>query len=431
MLDYEELFHVSCIIMVALSVVMGTMLILNMRHGLPRRTTLTRFSALLYLVMFLYSVTMLIEQYLYGEPGLLNRIGFHCACFNDYLLCGLFPYAGSGVMLFFADPNREKKGIRCFLHALMLLQIVLLIFSQFTHLFYSIDEYNIYHRSEAYFLSLILPGLMLLTDVWVLLRCRSEMRKNDWNAFTIILVLSLIAVVLQIFFINVVPVSIMICTLLLHIFFSERQMEDAYRQQQENLKLRSEIMLSQIQPHFLYNSLGAIADLCDTEPQKAKQTTLQFSKYFRGVMESLNTQELIPFERELDQTRLYLELEQVRFEDALGVEYQIDCTEFELPPMCLQPLVENAVRHGIRRNPGGRGTVILSSTEGPDCYEITVRDDGPGFDPRRQTEQDRVRVGIANVRERLRLVCGGSLEIDSEPGKGTAATIRIPKPQEG
>ena len=106
---------------------------------------------------------------------------------------------------------------------------------------------------------------MLLTDVWVLIRSRNEMRKNDWNAFSMILGITVIALALQGFFVNVVPISAMICTLLLYIFFSERQIEDAYRQQQENLKLRTEIMLSQIQPHFLYNSLGAIADLCDTE----------------------------------------------------------------------------------------------------------------------------------------------------------------------
>jgi LytS/YehU family sensor histidine kinase len=309
--------------------------------------------------------------------------------------------------------------------------MLMLIIAQITNLYYYIDELNIYHRSESFVISLIIPGLMVLTDVWVVFRFRNQMRKNDRNAFAVILAIILIALVFHAFFLNIVPLAALLCTLLLHVFFSERQVEDAYRQQQENQKLRTEIMLSQIQPHFLYNSLGAIADLCETEPQKAKQTTLQFSKYFRGVMDSLNKRELIPFTQELEQTRLYLELEQVRFEDALQVEYRIECTDFDLPPMCLQPLVENAVRHGIRRNPGGRGTLLLTSAERPDCYEITVCDNGQGFNPKREPERNRSHVGISNVRERLRLVCGGSLELDSEPGKGTAATIRIPKGQEG
>ena len=431
MLNYEELYWAACIIMVAMSMVMGTMLVLNMRFGLPRRTPLTRFSALLYAVMFLFALTILVERQLFGKPGQFSHILFSVACFNDYLLCGLFPYAGSGVLLYFADPKKEAKGIRWFIHGLMLLHILLLTVSQFTNLYYSIDEGNVYRRGAGFLISMLMPGLMFLTDVLVLVRWRNRMQRNDRNAFAVVLAITLAAMVLHAFFLNIVPVAAMLCTLLLHIYFSEKQLEAAYRQQQENLKLRTEIMLSQIQPHFLYNALGAIADLCDTEPQKAKQTTLQFSRYFRGVMDSLNTRELIPFERELDQTRLYLELEQVRFEDALRVEYQIGCTDFELPPMCLQPLVENAVRHGIRRNPGGRGTLILASAEGPDCFEITVRDDGPGLDPGAQPDRNRSHVGISNVRERLRLVCGGSLEIVSEPGKGTAATIRIPKRQEG
>ncbi len=124
---------------------------------------------------------------------------------------------------------------------------------------------------------------------------------------------------------------------------------------------------------------------------------------------------------------MYLELEKIGFEDALQVEYQIECGEFELPPMCLQPLVENAVRHGIRRNKGGRGTVTVSSRERADCWEITVSDDGPGLDLQKRPDSQQIHVGLNNVRERLRLLCGGSLSLKSEPGKGTAATVRIPK----
>lgn len=431
MLTYEAVYRAASIIMVATSVIMGAMLLMNMRYGLPHKSPLTRFSGLLFAVMFLYGLTILLEGRLYGRPGKMSHFLLSVSFFSDYLLCGLFPYAGSGVILYFADPGRKFKGIRSFLHALMILHIAILIVSQFTDLFYRIDGENYYHRGEFFWISLIPPGVMFLTDAWVLFRDRNQMRRNERNAFAVILAITLISVVFHAFILNVIPLAAMLCTLLLYVFFAEKQVEDAYRQQQENLKLRTEIMLSQIQPHFLYNSLGAIADLCDHEPQKAKQTTLRFSRYFRGVMESLNTQELVPFEQELNQTKLYLELEQVRFEDALQVEYRIGCMDFSLPPMCLQPLVENAVRHGIRRNPGGRGNLSLISAEKADCYEITVRDDGPGFDPERKPDRERSHVGISNVRERLRLVCGGSLELVSEPGTGTAATVRIPKRQEG
>ncbi len=431
MLKYEDLYLSACFIIVVMSGIMGMMLFLNLRHGLPRKTTMNRFSGLLYLVMFFFGLTILIERFLFGKPGEVNRVLFYIVCFNDYVLCGLFPYAGSGVLLYAADPKKESKGVRRFLHGLMLLHIVLLLVSQFTGLYYSIDAGNIYHRGRGFLLSMVTPGLMLGTDVWILLRFHKNMQQNERNAFWVIAAIMAAGMGFHAVFLNVVPLAAMLCTLLLHVFFSEKQVEESFRRQQENQRLRTEIMHSQIQPHFLYNSLGAIAELCDTDPQKAKSATLQFSRYFQGFMESINTQETIPFEQELAQSQRYLELEQLRYEDALRVEYQIDCLDFLIPPMCLQPLVENAIRHGIRRNPGGRGTVTLTAAERSDCYEVTVRDDGPGLSPRREQDRERIHIGLSNVRERLRLLCGGSLELRMEPGKGAAAIIRIPKHLEG
>ena len=231
--------------------------------------------------------------------------------------------------------------------------------------------------------------------------------------------------------ITIVAMSVVMSVMLMYIVVLEKRIAVACRQQQEHVKLQTEFMRSQIQPHFLFNALGSIAELCDTEPQKVKQTILQLAKYFRGILDMLNSQELIPFEQEFNQTRQYLELEQMRFGEDLQVAYHIDCTDFLLPPMCLEPLVENAVRHGIRRNPGGRGTIVLLAAEAPDCYQITVLDDGPGIAPKSQSEWKRIHVGISNVQERLRLTCGGTLELVSESGKGVTATIRIPKQKEG
>ena len=191
--------------------------------------------------------------------------------------------------------------------------------------------------------------------------------------------------------------------------------------------LRAQQVLSQIKPHFLHNALTLIIDLCDTAPQKAKEATVVFSMYLRGNMESIDRTGLIPFEKELEHTKLYLDIEQMRFEDDLQVRYDIACTGFSLPALTLEPLAENAVRHGVREKPDGRGTVVISSREMPDGYEITVTDDGPGFDPTRLPEDGRTHVGIANVRERLRQVVNGTLEYHSAPGEGATAVIRIPK----
>jgi LytS/YehU family sensor histidine kinase len=186
-------------------------------------------------------------------------------------------------------------------------------------------------------------------------------------------------------------------------------------------------MLSQIKPHFLHNALTLIIDLCDTAPQKAKEATVEFSRYLRGNMESIDRTGPISFEKELEHTKLYLDIEQMRFAGDLRVRYDIACTGFSLPALTVEPLAENAVRHGVREKPDGRGTVVIATRETPDGYEITVTDDGPGFDPDRLPEDGQMHVGIANVRERLRQIVDGSLEYRSAPGEGTAAIIRIPK----
>ena len=190
---------------------------------------------------------------------------------------------------------------------------------------------------------------------------------------------------------------------------------------------RVQQMLSQIKPHFLHNALTLIIDLCDTAPQKAKEATVEFSRYLRGNMESIDRTGPISFEKELEHTKLYLDIEQMRFAGDLRVRYDIACTGFSLPALTVEPLVENAVRHGVREKPDGRGTVVIATRETPDGYEITVTDDGPGFDPDRLPEDGQMHVGIANVRERLRQIVDGSLEYRSAPGEGTAAIIRIPK----
>lgn len=141
-------------------------------------------------------------------------------------------------------------------------------------------------------------------------------------------------------------------------------LQAAHAQEMEKQLLQSKIsiMLSQIQPHFLYNSLTAIRQLCDIDPQKAKQAVTLFARYLRGNTESLTTAHCIPFEKELEHVKSYLALEQIRFEDELQVEYDIQAHGFLLPSLSLQPLVENAVRHGVSKKAGG-GKVTIRTTE--------------------------------------------------------------------
>ena len=186
------------------------------------------------------------------------------------------------------------------------------------------------------------------------------------------------------------------------------------------------IMLSQIQPHFLYNTLNSIYQLCETNPMLARSMVNSFAEYLRNNLSSLDEPGLVSFETELSHIKTYLDIEKIRFDDTLEIEYDINCTDFSLPVLTVQPIVENAVKHGTSKKRGG-GKVTISTLEDSENYIISVSDTGCGFDPAKPKNDGKRHVGIENVRQRLSNMCAGSLTIKSVVGEGTNATIKIPK----
>lgn len=190
---------------------------------------------------------------------------------------------------------------------------------------------------------------------------------------------------------------------------------------------RIRIMISQIQPHFLYNTLTTIQALCQENPRKAAAITGRFATYLRQNIDSLNSTALIPFRRELDHTLVYAQIEMERFPN-IHLDYEIEDEDFLLPALTVQPLVENAIRHGVRGMP--KGQIDIATRRLPEGHEITIRDNGRGFSSREMPGAEGTHIGIANVRERLQRLCGGSMTIESGAGKGTCVTIRIPEGKE-
>lgn len=189
---------------------------------------------------------------------------------------------------------------------------------------------------------------------------------------------------------------------------------------------RISIMLSQIQPHFLYNSLNTIYHLCVRDPKRAQRAISDFSDYLRGNLDALTQTSLIDFEQELKHVRIYLSLEKMRFDDKLEIAYDIRITDFRIPPLTVQPLVENAVKHGISKKDGG-GILRIVTDEQKDGYVILVYDNGNGYDESVICEDGRSHIGISNVRSRLWELCHASLSMESTLGKGTCVRIWIPK----
>jgi LytS/YehU family sensor histidine kinase len=194
--------------------------------------------------------------------------------------------------------------------------------------------------------------------------------------------------------------------------------------QSENELLENQVsvMLSQIRPHFLYNTLVTIQELCLIDAQVASETAAEFSRYLRHNIDSLSSRKPIHFEKELGHIEAYLSIEKKRFEERLNVVYDISVRDFFLPALTLQPLVENAVRHGLITRWQG-GTITISTKEQDGNIIVTITDDGVGFDTNAIGENS---TGIRNVRARLAAICGGTLDIKSENGAGTTSTVTIP-----
>ena len=222
-------------------------------------------------------------------------------------------------------------------------------------------------------------------------------------------------------------------TMLYQIFRLIRDLKKQYKEtiryqqmQKELYEAKVSIMVSQIQPHFLYNSLSSIAMLCKLDPDTAQKATITFTKYLRGNMDSLKQTTPVPFERELDHLEKYLYIEKLRFADKLNIAYDIQCTDFELPLLSVQPLVENAVKHGVGMKEEG-GTVTIATRETDTAYEVIVSDDGVGFDTEAHKNDGRSHVGMENTRKRLKDMCNAEVEITSVIGEGTVARVIIPK----
>ena len=203
----------------------------------------------------------------------------------------------------------------------------------------------------------------------------------------------------------------------------EREREREKWIAEENIRL----LHDQIKPHFIYNALTGIYYGMDEDPSRAKKAVKDLSGYLRGSLDVLDERDCVDFSRELDTVRCYLEVESFRFEDQIHVDIETEDTDFQVPAFCIQTLVENAVRHGIREKNPPEGTVSIRTNFEDGAHIVTITDDGVGFDPDEAFSDDRVHIGLRNTKKRLELMCGGSMEVKSKLGEGTSVRISIPE----
>ena len=187
---------------------------------------------------------------------------------------------------------------------------------------------------------------------------------------------------------------------------------------------RISIMMSQIRPHFIYNTLGSIEQLCNIDPPKAGELVHNFAKYLRGNFRELDNPKPILMSQEMEHVRHYISIENVRFPD-MTFSFEMNSDDFHIPALTVQPIVENAIKHGLMKLQKG-GTIRVISYETDTHYCVCVEDDGVGFDTGVLIDE-RKHVGIRNIRGRLKAMVNGTLEIESAQGVGTKVLITIPK----
>lgn len=202
-----------------------------------------------------------------------------------------------------------------------------------------------------------------------------------------------------------------------------KKQEDAERLGKELQESRLRLMVSQIQPHFIYNTLSSIRTLIKLNPNQAYDLVYDFSKYLRANIDSIGQEGTVSFAKELEHIKNYCRIEQIRFGKKLKVLYEIEEDRFLVPPLTIQPLVENAIKHGIRGKAGG-GTVKIHSFKRDNGYVVEVLDDGVGFDT--SADSPPGSAGLSNIRFRLKEIGNSNLEITSIAGKGTKAVVTVP-----
>ena len=301
------------------------------------------------------------------------------------------------------------------------------LFSPLT--FYFSDGH--FHEGPLNYTCLTVSAMLFIYCIYMTIReFRPKERKETWIPVFALLIISLSVVMDYMVEYHYQPVSFLTIAITISCIMYYIWLHLQYVRKHERAlqaEHRIQIMMTQIQPHFIFNTLTAIRALCKKDQKAAVRTIGLFSDYLRQNLESLDKSELIPLVKELEHTRIYTEIEMIRFPN-IRVEYDIRDEDYGIPALTIQPIVENAIRHGVRSRT--EGIVRVTAYRQGNEHLIVIQDNGIGFEKLPDKDENGKHIGISNVKERLEQMCGGRMEIDSIPDEGTKITIRIPVSEE-
>lgn len=350
----------------------------------------------------------------------ISYIGLFCESFFSSLLMPVLTM----FLLFCAGKNWRRSPYFYTTAALWLIYFILLVITQFTEWIYYYTPDNVYYRGPYYAVLLVPPTLMMVVNLFALFRVKDSLSRRQLCAFLIYILVPLMCMLVQMFsygLLMTVLGSTVASVIMLSMILLD-QLDKFVKQSRENANLRANTLFLQMRPHFIYNTMMGIYYLCDKDVQKAKQVTLDFTTYLRKNFAAIASEDTVPFSDELEHSRAYLAVEQAQFVDTLFVSFDTPHIMFRVPPLTLQPIVENSVKHGMKssKDPIHISVVTRKTDKGS---EIIVEDDGSGFKP---ADNNEPHIALNNIRQRLEMMCSGSLEITARDGGGTSVKVTIP-----
>ena len=306
--------------------------------------------------------------------------------------------------------------------------LILLSITQFTGIFYYITDENIFYRNELH--TILIGQLVVMSSINLIavIKRRKILSKKYYIAFMVNTFSMTFAILFHTIIFNtlVVAIGITLSALGMFVIILIDHIEKFLRQQHEILGQQANILVLQMRPHFIYNTMTSIYYLCSQNPKQAQKVMLDFTNYLRKNFMAITHKGTILFSEELEHTKAYLSIEQAQFEENLFIEYDTPYVNFKIPPLTLQPIVENCIKHGLDLDSDPLNILILTR-ETESSNEIIVEDNGAGF----ELDDGRENFALKNIQKRLEMFCEGNLSIYPRECGGTIVKIFIPFKKKG
>jgi sensor histidine kinase YesM len=374
-----------------------------------------------------------------GEPGSLARIVLQVANFGLFFTLYILEiYFIAFLKAAIINNGGNFSIVFSFIGAIiMTVSLVILIFDQYRHYIYFFDNENYYHRGQNYYLALIPVFLCFILIVFICFYYRkyfSTLQKISLLVYLSFPICSAIIMVATGEVSSIINIAITISLVIMYLFYeldkNRRMLEQAEKlieKEKINAQFKNTMLWTQIQPHFIYNNLNVIQFLCKKDPELAAEAVVHLSAFLRSYIDAYDMDMCIPISEEMDVINHYIYIQKLRYGDKLDVKLDVGDFDFSVPPLSIECLVENAIRHGVAQKVEG-GKVSIRIMENVDEFMVEVEDNGVGFDAEELKIADgKNHVGLKNTNSRLQYMVNGHLEVQSQVGQGCRAIVHIPK----